>query len=101
MNQEFTDKVYLLICSIPAGKVATYGQIASLSGQTNYARAVGYLLKTLPQNTSIPWHRVVNSKGSISFPKSSLKYKEQIRLLKQDGIVYANERINLSIYKWV
>ena len=55
-----------MIRLIPRGRVATYGQIARLAGIPKNSRQVGYVLKTLPTGDSVPWFRVVNSKGEIS-----------------------------------
>ncbi len=59
-------KIYRIIASIPAGKVATYGQIASLAGCPQNARVVGYALHALSPDTDIPWHRVVAKGGVIN-----------------------------------
>ncbi|MCG8316271.1 MAG: MGMT family protein [Pseudomonadales bacterium] len=59
------------VASIPAGKVASYGTIARLCGYATYARYVGTVLKQLPADTRLPWHRVINSKGEIAFPAGS------------------------------
>ena len=90
----------ILICGIPIGTFATYGQIATLSGNSNHARAVGQLLKSLPEGSKVPWHRVINSKGSISFPKLSPRYKKQQYLLEQEGVIFKGDKINLTKYKW-
>jgi methylated-DNA-protein-cysteine methyltransferase related protein len=86
---------------IPKGKVATYGEIARLSGFLNCARLVGYALNSLPDESTIPWHRVVNSQGKISFPKYSTAYKTQQRILKKEGIIFESERIDLKKYGWL
>ncbi len=67
MSVEFETLVFTIIGSIPKGKVATYGQIADMAGKPNYARKVGFTLKSLPSNTKLPWYRVINSQGKISF----------------------------------
>jgi methylated-DNA-protein-cysteine methyltransferase-like protein len=68
-----------------------------LSGQ---ARLVGYALHRLPYGIDVPWHRVVNSKGKISFPSGSHSYQEQRSLLEKEGVMFANERIDLVTYGW-
>ncbi len=57
------EKIYEIINTIPAGKVATYGQIAALAGFPRNARVVGYALHGLSDMT-VPWHRVV-AKGGV------------------------------------
>jgi methylated-DNA-protein-cysteine methyltransferase-like protein len=51
---------------IPRGKVASYGQVAALAGMPSHARYVGRTLGELPNDTRLPWHRVVNSGLRIS-----------------------------------
>ncbi len=99
-----TDSSYHLIwqtvSKIPKGKVATYGQIARLSGFPGQARLVGYALHNLPLNIDVPWHRVVNARGMISFPKSGHSYQRQKELLENDGIEFQRGRIDLGKYGW-
>ena len=56
------ERIYAVVCQIPAGKVATYGQIARLAGNPRWARVVGYALHNNPRPGEIPCHRVVNGK---------------------------------------
>ncbi|MGK7943905.1 MAG: MGMT family protein [Microcystaceae cyanobacterium] len=96
-------KIYQIVCQIPAGKVATYGQIANLAQLSNKARLVGYALYRVDrQSSEIPWHRVVNSKGTISY--SSLRNGTdylQRSLLEQEGIIFDTKgKINLHQYQW-
>lgn len=89
-----------IIKEIPQGKVATYGQIATMAGTQN-PRLVGFALAGLKEDTDIPWFRVINSKGNISFPEDSDAFKIQYSLLQQDGIIFgANNRINLKQFGW-
>lgn len=89
-----------IIHKIPKGKVATYGQIATIAGTQN-PRLVGFALATLKEGTDIPWFRVINSKGQISFPEESNGFKIQYSLLQNDGIIFdAKNRINLKQFGW-
>lgn len=92
--------VWQVVASIPKGKVATYGQIAALAGFKNYARQVGRALHNLPEDTALPWHRVVNAQGRLSFPIDSDAYKTQKARLEDDGIYFRGDRIKLSQYGW-
>ena len=62
-------RIFEAVNKIPHGKAATYGQIARLAGLGSHARLVGYALHNLPANSTVPWHRVINSNGKISLPK--------------------------------
>ena len=64
MNRFYAD-VYEIVARIPAGKVATYGQIASMLGNPLAARQVGYAMSAAPEDSEIPCHRVVNRKGEM------------------------------------
>ncbi len=89
-----------IVKRIPKCKVATYGQIAFIAGTQN-PRLVGFALATLKEGTDIPWFRVINSKGKISFPEQSNGFKIQYSLLQNEGIIFdAKNRINLKQYGW-
>ena len=95
-------KIYQVIARIPYGKVATYGQIARLAGFGGQARLAGYALHNLPDNSNLPWHRVINHRGKISyratFDKNDNLQKELLRL---EGIKFNEyEKINLKRYSW-
>ena len=91
--------VWQLIKKIPRGKVATYGQIARLAGIEGQARFVGYALHGLPNNSGIPWHRVINSQGKISLP--GLSARRQQRLLESEKIMFNQAgKIDLKKFQW-
>ncbi|MCI0414731.1 methylated-DNA--[protein]-cysteine S-methyltransferase [bacterium] len=91
--------IWRQIKKIPRGKVATYGQIARLSGIDGHARLVGYALHGLPQNSGIPWHRVINSQGRISL--SGFTAKRQRRLLEIEKVVFNPAgKIDLKRFQW-
>lgn len=100
MANETQDAILTTISRIPKGKVCTYGVIAKLAGAHGKARYVGHLLKKLPTDSSIPWHRVVNAQGKSSFPETSQKHQEQLKLLSEEGITIRNHRIQLTHYLW-
>jgi methylated-DNA-protein-cysteine methyltransferase-like protein len=95
-------RFYEIIQQIPEGKVATYGQIATLAGYPGYARQVGYSLNSIPENTDVPWHRVINSRGQISIRKIGGYDRVQRVLLEKEGVIF-NQRgyVSLSKYQWV
>ncbi|WP_163934247.1 MGMT family protein [Paraferrimonas sp. SM1919] len=86
------------LAAIPSGKVAAYGQIAKMAGYPGYARYVGTVLKQLPSGSNIPWDRVVNAKGEISFAESSKEYLKQHQLLMSEGVVVNNGRVSMKIF---
>ena len=95
------DRIWQAVSSIPRGKVATYGQVARLADLPGYARYVGYTMKMLPSGSKLPWFRVVNSKGELSFPKHSAQYRTQQKKLEAEGVVFNESRFCLLTYQWV
>lgn len=61
---DFRDRVYKIVASIPDGRVMTYGDIAALAGHPYRARQVGGLAHFGP--VELPWHRVVNRFGDCA-----------------------------------
>lgn len=82
---------------IPVGQVATYGQIAKLIGLPSHARFVGSTLRALPENTKLPWHRVVNASLRIS-QRGGGEAKQRKRL-QAEGIEFIGERIAKN-HRW-
>ncbi|WP_293267817.1 MGMT family protein [Neptunomonas sp.] len=96
----YDEAIWTAIGFIPEGKVATYGQVAEIAGFPRTARAVGRVLSKLPKDTLIPWFRVINAKGEISFPIGSSRYDAQKQRLQDEGVVVLNGKINLKSYRW-
>ena len=88
------------LARIPMGKICPYGIIAKLAGYPGKARYVGYVLKNLPSDTQIPWHRVINAQGKSSFPMNSDRYKIQHSKLKAEGIDITDSGRNLKAFFW-
>lgn len=100
-KSEFTVRVIAAIRKIPKGKVATYSQVASLAGKPNAARGVVWILHSSSSKEGLPWHRVLNSKGRISFPEGSLEYRTQRKLLEKEGVEFSPEGdIDLPSFQW-
>lgn len=86
--------------SIPSGRVCSYGALARLAGLGRGARLAGRWLKELPDGSSLPWHRVVNSQGRLSLPADSPAGQEQIQRLLSEGVHMHNRRIDIKRYGW-
>jgi methylated-DNA-protein-cysteine methyltransferase related protein len=96
------ERIYAQVRKIPRGKVATYGQIASLAGLEGQARQVGYAMAALPSSSTIPWHRVINAQGRVSMrsegPGGSII---QQQLLEREGVVFSGGgRVALARFRW-
>ncbi|WP_053981644.1 MGMT family protein [Marinagarivorans algicola] len=92
--------VWQLLATIPSGRVITYGALAKLAGYPSHARYVGRILKNLPKQTTLPWHRVVNARGELSFAVDSQRYLRQKALLESEGVIFNGHKIALRQYRW-
>ncbi len=95
-------EIYAVVSSIPAGRVATYGQVARLAGMPGHSRQVGYALSALGDHSGVPWHRVVNARGMIS-PRSGEDSMELVQrlLLEDEGVIFDGDgRISLACFQW-
>jgi methylated-DNA-protein-cysteine methyltransferase-like protein len=83
--------ILMAVRRIPAGCVASYGQVAELADLPGNARQVGQVLGGLPDGSDVPWHRVVNAKGAISQRAYSLGSEDLQRLLlEEEGIIFSD-----------
>ncbi len=85
--------IWHVVCTIPHGRVSTYGAVARAAGQPRRARQAGYALRVAPEKLHLPWHRVLGAGGRIAFPKSSPQHAEQTRRLRAEGINVRQGRV--------
>ena len=90
------DRIYAVVRRIPRGRVATYGQVAQLAGLGGHARQVGYALNAMPDDPTIPWHRVINARGEVSQRAEPGAENEQ-RCLLEDEDIHFNARGRVSL----
>lgn len=96
-----SERIWQVVAAIPAGRVATYGDVARLAGVPRGARRVGAVLRGLPAATRLPWHRVLNARGCLSLPPDSAAGRRQRRRLEEEGVVFdRRDRIDLARYRW-
>ncbi len=104
----YNERVYELVRAIPAGRVATYGQVARLIPPVEgvdpgaYLRLsprwVGSAMAACPDD--VPWQRVINSQGKIS-PRPGDAVHKQRRLLEAENVTFdEHERVDLAEYGW-
>lgn len=97
----FRDDVYALVQQVPAGRVSTYGDIGTCLGSPRLARQVGFALAGLRDDDSVPWHRVINAQGRISFRGDDIRGILQRNLLEADGVVFDDaDRVALAELRW-
>ena len=99
-SRQRIDRIWATVSDIPKGSVASYGQIGDIAGIPRGARQVGYALRTLPKNSAVPWHRVIQSSGRIAFEKGSAAYNRQSRRLIMEDVVILEGRIDMQKYRW-
>jgi methylated-DNA-protein-cysteine methyltransferase-like protein len=93
--------VYRVVRRIPAGRVATYGQVAALAGMPGAARQVGWALSALDEEDDVPWHRVINAQGEISLRGTRELVDLQRSLLESEGVEFGKRgRVDLTRYAW-
>ncbi len=96
----FYQAAWALVKQVPRGRVVTYGQVATWLGSPRAARAVGYAMFNVADE-SIPWHRVINAKGEISVGGHLHRPELQRQLLEAEGVRFdANGRLDLARYLW-
>lgn len=96
---QFLMQIFAVIHQIPTGYVSTYGDIARMAGYPGYARHVGKALGNLPPDTTLPWFRVINSKGQISL--TGPDWDRQREKLVAEGIAVSSAgKISLRRFRW-
>jgi methylated-DNA-protein-cysteine methyltransferase related protein len=91
-------RIYEVVRSIPRGRVATYGNVATMAGLDGQARLVGYALSALRDGTAVPWHRVINARGELSLERgrSGAGLTQRMRL-EREGVQFdAAGRVSLA-----
>jgi methylated-DNA-protein-cysteine methyltransferase-like protein len=100
MNEKtYTQRVVEVVTGIPRGKVATYGQLAAMAGNPRGARQVVRVLASLSIKEGLPWHRVINAKGTVSLTGAG--FDEQKARLAAEGVaVDGRGAVDLKKYQW-
>ena len=98
----FHARVFEVVREVPAGYVTTYGHVATLLGSPRVARHVGWALAGAGNaDEPVPWHRVINSRGTIPHKGDTVRAEEQRRRLEAEGVVFdARGRVDLKAYGW-
>ncbi len=86
----FHARVAAAVRLVPAGRVTTYGDVAGVLGSPRVARQVGWALAALPADSDVPWQRVINAQGRISYRGDSLRGHEQQQRLEAEGITFTD-----------
>ena len=96
LNERLIYEILSVVSEIPAGYVATYGQIAALIGREKNARLVGAVLAMSDFYGDYPCHRVVNAAG-----RTAPGWRRQRLLLEKEGVTFGeNGLVNMKKHKW-
>jgi len=93
MNATARESILETVRAIPPGRVSSYGRVADLAGLPGRARLVGKVMGSLEVDDDVPWQRVLNAAGRISFPPGSASHTLQRSLLEDEGIEFVGDRI--------
>ncbi len=94
-------RIWAVVARIPRGRVATYGQVAALAGRPGHARQAGYALHALPDDSGVPWHRVINARGEVSLRAEPGWEGLQRAMLEAEGVEFDGRgRVDLERYRW-
>ena len=97
----FHARVYALVRQVPFGRVTTYGDVAAAMGDVTVSRHVGWALAGLRED-DVPWHRVINRAGRISFRGDTARGELQRALLESEGVTFdAGDRVALATLRWL
>ncbi|MBM3306844.1 MAG: MGMT family protein [Candidatus Eisenbacteria bacterium] len=92
------ERIHAVVRLIPAGRVATYGQVAAVAGRCT-PRMVGYAMAAVPAGSGVPWHRVINAAGRISLRGEGGEV--QRALLEREGVAFDDGgRVDLETHLW-
>ena len=96
-----TRRIYEAVKKIPKGKVATYADVAEMAGDRKMARAVGNALHKNPDPSTIPCHRVVNSKGELAGEYAFGGAWKQAQILESEGVEVIDKKVDLERYRMI
>jgi methylated-DNA-protein-cysteine methyltransferase related protein len=99
-DNDYRERVFRVVRSIPRGRVMTYGQIAEILGEGYTPRTVGFVMHS--SNDKTPWHRVINAQGGCSTRGLVLPHDKQQRMLEAEGVSFNDRgRCELQKYLWI
>ncbi|MGK0498538.1 MAG: methylated-DNA-protein-cysteine methyltransferase-like protein [Oceanicoccus sp.] len=93
-------RIWQVVSQIPRSYIASYGQVAAQAGLPRAARLVGTVMKNLPADSKLPWHRVVNAQRKISLAVGTENYQRQKRRLIAEGVIFSGETIDKQHCYW-
>jgi methylated-DNA-protein-cysteine methyltransferase-like protein len=97
----FYQLVYAVVRLVPPGRVTTYGDVATMLGSPRVARQVGWALANLEEGSDVPWQRVVNAHGMVSWRGDLGRASLQEALLRAEGVaLQPGGKLDLEALRW-
>ena len=90
MDEETHERIRAAIARVPRGRVASYGDIAAMTGAPS-PRIVGWVLKE--DGADLPWQRIVRTDGTVAKP-------QQLPMLRDEGLEIPGDTIDMQRYRW-
>ncbi len=97
---DFYARVYAVVADIPKGKVTSYGAIGEALGIRSSARVVGYAMGKIPDDPSLPAHRVLNRNGELTGAHKFGGYDVMRKRLEREGVAFKGSRVDMSLHFW-
>ena len=88
-SSEINERIWAVIARIPKGRVATYGQVAAEAGFPRQPRRTAQALRAVPDALKLPWYRVINAQGKLSFEPEV--FFQQSRIVDRNGDLVREE----------
>lgn len=87
---------------VPEGRVVSYGQVAAACGSPRAARQVGWMLRLLDGNNTVPWWRVINNLGYISIKGNVISTPlAQKKFLEAEDVKVTDDfKIDIEKYRY-
>jgi methylated-DNA-protein-cysteine methyltransferase-like protein len=92
LGEGFPARVHALVRKLPAGAVATYGDVARALGSARAARQVGCAMAALAEHTDVPWWRVVAAGGRLA-QRTPAGRRRQADALAREGVAVRNGHV--------
>lgn len=101
MEGDFKTDIFALVARIPAGKVASYGQLARMAGRPRSARVVGQIMARYASGKGLPCHRVIRQDGTLCEEYEFGVMGLQRELLRAEGVPFTQDgRVDIAECRW-
>ena len=99
MNTGLFEAIWVLVRTVPAGKVTTYGDVAKALGNPRLSRTVGFAMHDAPED--VPCQRVVNRFGGLSDAFSPLGKESHRLLLELEDVPFRGDgTVDLTLCRY-